>query len=405
MAMVHIAVFDAVNAIAGGYRGFSAMPPAPPGTSMEAAVAQAAHDTLVAMFPSQADDFNEELAEDLAGLQNGPGKFWGVWLGRYAAAAILRAHQHDGSEADDPMMGTEYIPSNAPGQWRQDPISMSPIALGATWGSVKPFVITSGARYRVPPPPDLTSDEYTEAYNEVKRIGGDGITTPTERTEEQSFIAVFWAYDGTPSLCAPPRFYNQITMVLANQMHVGTVELARLLALVNVGMADVSVATWESKFYYKFWRPITAIRESDPGTGPTGLGDGNPDTAGDISWTPLGAPASNLNGPNFTPPFPTYPSGHGAFGGAVFQILRRFFGTDRIAFTIVSDEWNGITKDNMGVTRPLRPRSFDSFSQAEEENGQSRIYLGIHFAFDKTEAIAQGRRVGDYVFAHAFTRR
>jgi hypothetical protein len=118
--------------------------------------------------------------------------------------------------------------------------------------------------------------------------------------------------------------------------------------------------------------------------------------------SPLGAPASNLTGPNFTPPFPAYPSGHAGFGGALFQTLRRFYGTDRIAFTFVLDEYNGVTRGNDGNVRPLVPRSFSSLSQAEEENGQSRIYLGIHWSFDKTEGIAQGRRVADYVFENAF---
>src|SRR5262249_30678871 len=111
-------------------------------------------------------------------------------------------------------------------------------------------------------------------------------------------------------------------------------------------------------YFYEFWRPITAIREADPGTGPTGTGDGNPGTTGDAAFMPLGAPASNLTGPNFTPPFPSYPSGHATFGGALFQTLRKFFGTDNIAFTFVSDEFNGITKDNGGNIRPLLPRSF-----------------------------------------------
>jgi hypothetical protein len=123
---------------------------------------------------------------------------------------------------------------------------------------------------------------------------------------------------------------------------------------------------------------------------------------GDPAFSPLGAPASNLNGPNFTPPFPAYPSGHAGFGGALFQTLRRFYGTDRIAFTFVSDEFNGITRDNSGNVRPLLPRSFQTLSQAEEENGQSRIYLGIHWSFDKTAGIAQGRRVANHVFNNTF---
>ena len=157
-------------------------------------------------------------------------------------------------------------------------------------------------------------------------------------------------------------------MTIADQM--GTtdvVELSRLLALANVAMSDAAIAIWESKFYYQLWRPVTAIREADS--------DGNDATVADAAFKPLGAPASNLLGPDFTPPFPTYPSGHAGIGGALFEILRRFYGTDDITFTFVSDEYNGETADGQGVIRPLIPRTFTSLSQAEEENGQSRIYL------------------------------
>jgi hypothetical protein len=177
------------------------------------------------------------------------------------------------------------------------------------------------------------------------------------------------------------------------------------LALANVAMADTCIAVWESKYVYDFWRPIT-IREADEGTGPTGAGDGNPATVGNLTYTPLGAPASNfmINTPDFTPPFPAYPSGHAGFGGALFEILRKFYRTDDIAFRFVSDEFNGVTRDNDGTVRPRLPRSFSSLSEAREENGQSRIYLGIHWAFDKTEGISQGRHVADYVYDHAFER-
>jgi hypothetical protein len=254
-------------------------------------------------------------------------------------------------------------------------------------------------------PPALNSAEYTAGYNEVKAFGGDGVITPTSRTPEQTEIGIFWGYDGTPSLCAPPRLYNQITMHIADQMGTSKdpADLARLLALVNTAMADAGIASWDSKFFYQYWRPVTAIRESDPGTGPTGYGDGNDDTKGDINFTPLGAPASNLHGPNFTPPFPAYPSGHATFGGALFETLRNFYGRDDIAFTFMSDEFNGITRDDLGNVRPVISRSFDSFSQAEEENGQSRIYLGIHWRWDKEQGIKQGETIGDYVFANAFT--
>jgi len=402
MAIVHIAIFDAMNAIVGGYQSYTGIAPAPSGSSTDAAIAQAAHDTLIALFPSQKKSFDHFLAKDLNQIPKGQAKTRGIDVGQQSAAAILALRSADGSQHAEPRMGIEFIPSNEPGKWRQDPISLIPIALGAFWGDVKPFVMKSSDQFRVPSPPGLHSAKYTVAFNEVKAIGGDGIVTPTIRTPKQTVIGTFWAYDGTPSLCAPPRLYNQITVHIADQIGTKDIELARLLALVNTAMADAGIAIWESKYYYQYWRPITGIREADEGTGPTGAGDGNPATVGDPTFSPLGAPASNLQGPNFTPPFPAYPSGHAGFGGALFQILRKFYNTNDIAFTFVSDEFNGVTRDNQGIVRPLIPRSFSSFSKAEQENGQSRIYLGIHWVFDKTKGITQGRHVANYVIKNAF---
>jgi hypothetical protein len=339
------------------------------------------------------------LDEDLAQIPT-RGKDDGRRVGRRAAAAILADRRNDGSEQAEPLYGDGFIPSDRPGKWRKDPVSEIPVALGAFWGEVRPFVLRSGRQFRVEPPPDMTTREYATAYDEVKRLGGDGVTTPTARTEEQSQIGIYWAYDGTPSLCAPPRLYNQIALTIADQMGSDFLELTRLYALVNTAMADAGIAIWESKFFYQFWRPVTGIREADRGTGPTGRGDGNPSTVGDVTFVPFGAPASNTNGVDFTPPFPAYPSGHAGFGGALFEVLRQFYGRDNIAFTFVSDEFNGVTEG-----RPLLPRSFTSLSQAEEENGQSRIYLGIHWSFDKTEGIEQGRRIARYVLRNAFTER
>jgi hypothetical protein len=402
MAIVHIAMFDALNAIIGGYESYTGTPRTGRGTSQDAAAAQAAHDTLVALFPAQRSTLDNLLSEELARPPHGRPKLDGIALGQQVAAALLAMRAEDGSDHEEPVVGEDHITSNDPGHWRQDPISQIPLALGAHWGTCAPFVMQTPDQFRTPPPPAMGSPEYTAAYNDVKAIGGDGDITPTSRTEEQTQIGIFWAYDGTPNLCAPPRLYNQIVLQIADERRTRMFETARLLALLNTALADSGIAIWESKYFYDFWRPITGIRESDPGTGPTGNGDGNDDTMGDIDFSPLGAPASNSLSPNFTPPFPAYPSGHAGFGGATFQVLRRFYGTDDIAFTFISDELNGVTLDNQGMPRPLVPRSFSTLSEAEEENGQSRIYLGIHWAFDKTEGITQGRDVADYVFDNAF---
>ncbi len=395
MAIVHVAVFEAVNAVFGGYQSYTGLPPASRDVALKAAIAQAAHDTLVDLYPSHARRLEGELDATLAEVEaSEEQKEAGLDLGRRAARSILELRANDGSDHPEPIIGVDYFPEERPGVWRMDPVSQNPVALGARWGEVRPFVLESSSQFRIPPPPALDSPEFAAAYAEVQRLGGDGIATPTERTPDQTAIGIYWAYDGLPSLCAPPRLYNQMTWQLAEEQGLDLVATARLLALVNVAMADGAIASWESKYFYKFERPVTAIRNGDL--------DGNPATVADPTFTPHGAPASNSTGPNFTPPFPAYPSGHATFGGAVFQMMRHVFGTDDIAFTFVSDEYNGITVDNEGKVRELHPRSFSSLSEAEEQNGQSRIYLGIHWSFDKTEGIAQGRRVADYVFQNLY---
>lgn len=394
-AIVHIAMFDAANAAYGQKYEPYLLKDSVPGASVEAAIAQAAHDTLRALFPSQAASFANQLEEDLAGIEDGEAEELGIQLGAKAAAMILAHRANDGvAELDD---DAPYKFSDQPGKWQSDPTNPAHagVALGYNWHKVRPFVIRSAAQFRSAPPPALSSKEYAQSYAQVYSLGGDGITTPTERTEDQTDIGLYWAYDGTPSLCAPPRLYNQVAMEVASQRGVtDNLEILRLLALLNVTMADAGITSWETKYHYNLWRPITAIRR--------GAEDGNSLTPGDSNWTPLGAPASNLSSVNFTPPFPAYVSGHATFGGALFQILRSYFGTDNVPFTFVSDELNGETKDNEGNTRPLRPRSYDSFTQAETENALSRVYLGVHFDFDVYEGIIMGNRVADYVHSRVF---
>jgi hypothetical protein len=396
LAIVQIAVFDALNAIQGGFRSYTGIARGPSTASRKIAVAQAAHDTLIALYPSQAQAFDARLAESLSrSSESTTVKEQGAAVGRAAAAAILNARSADGSQHLEPLVGVEYIPGTAPGDWRPDPIANQPVALGARWDEVRPFVMRSASQFRTPPPPALSGGEYAANFRDLKGLGGDGITTPTQRTSTQTWIGIFWGYDGTPGVGVPPRLYNQIAVQIALQRGTSATQTARLLALLNVALGDAALACWESKYFYEFWRPVTGIRE--------GNRDGNFATQGDPNFVPLGAPASNVaSGPNFTPPFPAYPSGHATFGGVLFQVLRQFYRTDNIQFTFVSDEFNGITRDNLGNVRPRRPRTFRSLSAASDENAVSRIFLGIHWFFDATEGQTQGERVADYVLQRTF---
>ncbi|HVO94521.1 MAG TPA: hypothetical protein VMT22_16855, partial [Terriglobales bacterium] len=193
MAIVHIAIFEAVNAIAGGYESYLELAPARGDVSLLAAVATAAHDTLSAMYPSQQPAFDNDLAMDLAKIAKGQAKTRGMELGRRAAAAILALRADDGAQHAEPRVGVDFITSDQPGKWRQDPVSLLPLALGAHWGEVDTFVLRSADQFRAPVPPAITSAAYAQAYAEAKRLGGDGMTTPTERTAEQTEIGIYWA--------------------------------------------------------------------------------------------------------------------------------------------------------------------------------------------------------------------
>lgn len=391
MALIHIAMFEAIISIIGKYESYLQLSPGPSSASVEAAICKASHDVLVWLYPSQIERLNNLSNGLLSQIPNGQSKIDGIQVGQSVASAIINLRGNDNSDIPDPIYGVDYIPSGLVGEWEQDPISMHPKAVGALWSNVTPFAIESANIYRCPPPPYLSSKPYTMMFDEAKALGGDNIITPSIRSDEQTHIGIFWAYDGTPSLCAPARLYNQLLMQVIEQHGMDTLEMCRLFTLSNIALADTCIASWESKYFYKLWRPITAIRRAND--------DGNDETMCDSSWSPIGAPASNLtNGINFTPPFPTYPSGHASFGGALFQILRRFYNTDTLQFTFISDEFNGVTKDNEGNVRPYLPRTFNNFTHAEDENGESRIYLGIHFKCDKTEGITLGNKVANHIY-------
>src|SRR5437762_2837825 len=196
MAIVHVAIFDAIDAVTGQYQSFTGIKASQQSVSLRAAVGQAAHNTLASLYPSQKPIFDAALAGELARVSSTQQKTGGIALGRQVAAAVLVSRVDDGADLPEPRVGVSYFTSNLPGHWRQDPISLIPLALGAHWGQCKPFVITSDTQFRAPAPPKLTSLAYAAAYQEAKNLGGDGVITPTHRTAEQTVIGTFWAYDG-----------------------------------------------------------------------------------------------------------------------------------------------------------------------------------------------------------------
>ncbi|WP_437790322.1 phosphatase PAP2 family protein [Sorangium sp. So ce693] len=384
LAIVHAAIFDAVNSIVPRYEPYSVLLDMPD-ASIDAAVATAAHRTLTALFPRQRALLDGRLDEYLAAIPDGDAKEDGRALGGAVADEILAERENDGSDA--PM---RYTPDIAPGRHRVDPLYPDQGYLTPRWGRVRPFAIESGAEFRSPPPPPLWSLEYALSFYELFLLGGDGEITPTVRTPEQTVIGIFWSYDAAPRLGEPPRLYNQIARVLAIEECNSEIENARYFALVNIALADAAIATWETKYHYEFWRPIVAIRRADR--------DSNALTIADRRWTPFGSPGSNGGPPRMTPAFPAYTSGHASFGAAMFQVLTRYYGTDRVPFCFMSDEYNGVTTDERGNVRPEITRCYSSFEEASWENAVSRIYLGVHWRFDGVRGIRQGKRVGDAVF-------
>ena len=427
LAIVHIAIFEAINAIQrqfGSYEGIQARIfqdssfPADitaKDASIRHAIAIAAHRTLLELYPQKASDLAFTLASNLTAIQETSIKATaGIAIGDAAARAILQLRKLDGSELPDP--GVENYQTTDPRKWMRDPLSLDiGTALGGNWSHVKPFVIDRADSFRSPAPPDPTTDRYKEAFREVFDKGGDPIggvvdppgnadrrQTPTSRTPEETFIGKFWAYDGTALLCAPPRLYNMIATSLAlrekRSSFPDALQLARFLAMANVAMADAGLSAWEAKYFYLYPRPITVIRAAMPGTSPI--------PAASPFWTPLGAPVTNAKAGrlNFSPPFPAYPSGHATFGGALFQVFRKYWpDANDQSFTFVSDEYNGLNSDPGSPTpRMLKPMTFANFAAAESLNAESRIFLGIHWRFDAEAGIQQGNQVANYVFDHVF---
>jgi hypothetical protein len=348
-AILHVAIHDAVNAVESRYEPYlpRTSPVLPAGASVEAAIAGAAHDTLVALLPESKVSFDAALEETLRTVADDSRKKAGLEAGRAAAAAILAARKNDGENRT-----VEYTPGTKPGDYRPTPPDFTPAAL-AQWGSVTPFVLNSSAQFRCPEPPAVDSSRALADLEEVKTIGGSKSVT---RTADQSEIARYW-YENSP------RGWNRIAREVSAARQFDVWENARMFALVNLAMAEGYIAGFESKYYYNYWRPVTAIRER-----------------GDSEWL------SYL----WTPPVPDYPSTHTVEGAAAAMVMARFFNTDLISFSMTS-----------GAPYPGITRKFWSFSEAARENGASRILCGIHFSTAVNAGYIQGESIGEWVYEHA----
>ncbi|WNZ24570.1 phosphatase PAP2 family protein [Leptolyngbya sp. NK1-12] len=395
LAIVHLAMYDAFNSITGSYTPYLPNLPMPtPGASVNAALGAAALTTLSQLYPSQYPRFLQAHQAFLAGLTDGAVAITeGREQGQQVAEALLTLRQTDGSSNSVP-----YVSSPDPGRHRPDPLNPAQGYLTPHWGQVKPFGITSAEDFVADPFPPLDSARYAQDFNDVKEKGA---LTGGTRTPEETTIGLFWAYDGAQKLGTPPRLYNQIVRVIAEQQLNTLEQSARLFALVNMAMADAGIQCWYSKYFYNIWRPVVGVREADAYWGPSGVGDGNLETAGDPYWLPLGAPRTNQVGAkNFTPNFPAYPSGHATFGAASLDMVRLFYNNDNIAFEFVSDELNGESLDVEGYVRTKHSRPFARLSDAIEENGRSRVYLGVHWQSDAVAGIASGQRIAEYLYTN-----
>lgn len=376
LAIVHAAMYDAVNAIEQTHEAYGFGGLASEATSPVAAAAAAAHRAASSLY-SDADEmavWNASLNEALTTVPDGPARTAGIALGQQAADALLALRSDDGAEAP-----WQYTPGGQPGDWdRTFPGNLPPLL--PQWPQVTPFAILSGDQFRPPPPPSLDSSEYAAAVDEVMRLGR---LNSSSRTLEQTEIAVFWADGG--GTFTPPGHWNQIAADVAMAEGHTLAENARLMALLNFALADAGIAAWEAKYAYDLWRPIDAIRQADA--------DGNASTVADSEWVPL----------LVTPPFPTYTSGHSTFSGAADAVLTAFFGAD-VHFTTASDGHDGFAQRPLDAAS-VRTRSFTSFREAADEAGRSRVYGGIHFGFDDVAGLAAGRAIGDYVAAQILQSR
>jgi hypothetical protein len=385
-AMMHIAIHDALNTINRRFHPYALDRQGPSEASDEAAVATAAHDVLVPALKQLVPVFNQlpaiqecieasvasietDYTAALAGIPEGTPKTQGIAIGQAAAAVILALRVADGS--DTLLLDFDYPQGTNPGEYRFTP--EAPFAGVPGWGDVTPFVLHDSAQFRPDPPYAVTSPQYTADFNEVKSLGARIGST---RTAEQTQIALFWVE-------SPLLQWNRIARTVSEAVGLDIWEHARLFALLNMALADGNIGTAETKYHYKYWRPQTAIQMAET--------DGNPDTSADPTWAPLGP----------EPPIPEYDSAHSVAGGAAAQVLQRFFETDDVSFSTCSTTLS-LPEEQCGGSQAVF-RTFSSFTEAADENGVSRIYVGYHFRKAVEEGIAHGRKIANRT-VHRFLR-
>ena len=370
-AMMHLAIHDALNAIDRKYQPYTYDQKAEPGTSPDAAVAAAAYYTLaptILKLPAELlkDGCKENGAAvteaayilALAMIPEGPAKAQGIALGKAAAAAVLAKRASDHADDGGPWINTNCPPAGAPGVYQCTPGLPAKFIVFEKWENVTPFVLQDITQFRPGPPYKMDDAKFKADLDEVKKIGGDGKTTPSTRTPEQTEIALFW-------MESSPLKWSRIGRTVAAEKGLDLWQSARLFAILDMALTDGYIAMAASKNHYNFWRPVTAIQSS-----------------GDANWTPF----------QVTPPDQDYPSGHSIEGGAGAEALKQFFGTDQISFKDCGATL--LAGSTCYDAKPLL-RSYTSFSQAATENAISRVYIGFHFRNATDEGTAYGRKIGE----------
>jgi PAP2 superfamily len=362
-AIMHAAIYDAVNAIEGSHKPYLVhLNDVPQFASQDAAAASAAHEVLVALYPKFQATLDAELQQSLALIPDGTDKTDGIAVGKAVADQILALRANDGSNAAPiPFVFTN---PPAPGAYQSTPPNFPKQPQFTHWSHVTPFALEHANQFRPGPPPSLTSDTYTDAFNEVKSLG---IANSTTATADKALTGRFW--NG-----AIQNYWNEIAQTAALAHQSTTAQTARLFALLNFSFADGVIAFYDAKYAYNFWRPVTAIREAAI--------DGNPRTIPDPNFLPE---VGN------TTPDPAYPGAHAVISAAGASVLISFFEKKPFDFVVTSEVLAGVT------------RSFESFSAANEEATLSRIFAGVHFRTDLTTGQRLGREVADFVVDNFLT--